>query len=641
MNHPGQDMRVQAAVPGENPIAIRRARLAVAGVALLYATAHLAWYGGTPLGGFPVLDGREILEMARQIAGGELPSEPCYRAPLYPALLALWILAGVPDLLLPDAARLSNLIAHVASVLLVFELARGIWGDWRAGLFAALLYALYPVALFYAGDPFDITLATALALAATLAAWRADERRSGGLALLASVLFALATLVRPNVLPCLAALWLWLLWRARGESGRWKLLPPALAGAALVLGAMGLVNLRLGGEFRVLPWQGSHALWDANGPGANGLFYQHTIPLPDLVPGTNPARVEAETLYCRERDCSAGIDRDDFARYWRQRWSDYARTEPGEVLGRLASKAWYLVNDYDQYNNKTYWVHKEWSPWLRWNPLGWGLLLALAAGALWMPASRPRARGLLVLLACSYAAGVLLYFASGRFRLPLASLLCVLAGGWVLVPAWWRASAAARARGGLLATTLVVGALAHWPVPAHLREGTVLEDWSLNASAALAAGDWRMAEDWAQKVIARTPDRSAAVALVCSARLHAWEAAPTEEMPTRAWLQDSLRFCEAGSGTSHRAAYNAGFFLAGLCRHGEAIRTWEALRASKLVGDLAGSALAGSLGPMTPEAQAVPGGLARLRAEDASSLSPGQRSLLAAVAGRQCTEALP
>ena len=52
---------------------LRRARLAVVGLTLLYATVHLAWYGTTPLGGFPVLDGREMLELARAIAAGELP----------------------------------------------------------------------------------------------------------------------------------------------------------------------------------------------------------------------------------------------------------------------------------------------------------------------------------------------------------------------------------------------------------------------------------------------------------------------------------------------------------------------------------------------------------------------------------------
>lgn len=628
-------MAVPAAISPDHEL--RRARLAVLGVGLLYASAHLAWYGSTPLGGFPVLDGREMLEMARQIAAGEVPAEPFYRAPLYPALIALWILAGVPDGLLPDAARLLNLIAHLASVMLVFELARRAWDGWRAGLCAGLLYALYPVALFYAGDPFDITLATALALAATLAAWTAGERRSASAALLAAALYALAALARPNFLACLAAFGLWLLWLARAERGNWRLLPAALAGAVLVLVAMGLVNLRVGGEFRVLPWQGSHALWDANGPGANGLFYSHTIPIPDLVPGTNPARVEAETLYCRERDCASGIDIDAFSGYWRERMRDYALAHPGEVAERFATKAWYFVNDYDQYNNKTYWVHKDWSPWLRWNPLGWGLLLALAAGALCLPLP-PRMRALLLLVGAAYAASVLLYFVSGRFRLPLASLLCVLAGGWVLLPGWWRTQPR-RARLGLVAA-LLVGAIAHIPVPDHLREGTVIEDWALSASAALAAGDWRAAEDWAQKVIARTPDRTAAVALVCSARLHAWEASPSPELPPREWLEESLSWCAASSQSSHRAAYNATFFLAGLCRHPEAIGVWKALRESRLVGELARNALE-SAGIRSLKADDKVAGILEVMRAPAAERKPGLKSMLTAIDRGHCSPPTP
>lgn len=614
---------------------LRRARLAVIGLTVLYATAHLAWYGSTPFGGFPVLDGREMLELARAIAAGDLPHEPFYRAPLYPALVSLFVLAGVPEGLLPDAARLLNLVAHLGSALLVFELARRVWADLRAGVLAGLLYGLYPVALHFAGDPLDITLATTLALAATLCAWHSAERGSGAQAFAAAALYALAALARPNFLLCLPALLLWLAWVAHGHRPSLRLLPAALAGALVVLLAMGGVNRAVGGEFRLLPWQGSHGLWDANGPGANGLFYSHTVPIPDLVPGTNPARAEAEILYCRDRPCSGPIDIDDFSDYWSQRIREHALAHPREVLGILAGKAWYLINNYEQYNNKTYWFHKARAPWLRWNPLGWGVLLALAAGALWLP-MQPRAKPLLLAVIAFYAGSLLLYFVSARFRLPLAPLLCVLAGGWSLVLVrWHQAQTPARERLAPLGLTLGVAAIALVPAPEHLRQGTVSEDWALLASASLHAGDWRAAEDWAMKVIERTPGRTAAVALVCSARLHAWEAAPTADLPPRAWLEESLRWCQNASQSSHRAAYNATFFLAGLCRHDEAYRTWRELRESKLVGELARNALEATTGAGLAAGDAVVG-LLELKRSGGKTEKPGLQSIWQAVNRETC-----
>jgi hypothetical protein len=44
-------------------------------------------------------------------------------------------------------------------------------------------------------------------------------------------------------------------------------------------------------------------------------------------------------------------------------------------LGQLGRKVYALLNDWEQYNNKTYAFHQARSPWLRWNPLSWGVLL--------------------------------------------------------------------------------------------------------------------------------------------------------------------------------------------------------------------------------------------------------------------------
>lgn len=615
----------------------RTARLLVIATALLYGAAHLAWYGTTPLGGFPVLDGREILELAKNIAAGTLPAEPFYRAPLYPAVIALLIKLGVTEAFLPDAARLLNLLAHVVSATLVFELSRRVFADLRAGVLGGLMYALYPVALHFAGDPLDITLATTLALAATLAAWIAWERTSVRAAALAAVLLALAALARPNFLLCLPALLFWfalIAWRNRSAL---RLVVAAVLGSALVLGSMGMVNLIVGKQFRLLPWQGSHAIWDANGPGVTGLFYQHTIAIPDLVPGTNPARAEAEILYCRDRPCADGIDIDNFQAYWRGRWIDYVVAHPGEWLRLMTSKTWYLLNNYEQYNNKTYWFHKDRAPWLRWNPLGWAVILALAGGAIWLP-MRPRARQLFLLLVGTYACGLLLYFVSARFRVPMAGWLCVLAGGWATLITHWRQSPSGPPTAvfaGMI-TAVVVAATAAVPVAESLRQGTVTEDWALVASASLAAGKWQEAEQWAQKVIERNPERTVAIALVCSARLYAWEQSPTDARPPREWLEQSLAYCTAGSSGSDRATYNAAFFQAGLCRHEDAVQTWVRLRDSKLVGELSRNALA-AVGRAPARADDALVGIAEMKSKATAQLLPGQRSILDAINAVGCS----
>lgn len=612
---------------------LRRHRLALMGLALIYAVGHLAWYGTTPMGGFPVLDGREIIEMAKAMSTNQLPAEPFYRAPLYPALLALLLALGWPEPGLPDAARLVNLIAHLASVLMVFELARRVWRSTGAGQIAGCLFALYPVLLHFAGDPFDVTLASSLAIGATLAAWLAIEHARPRMAALAGVLMALAVTARPHFTACLPLLMLALPLLAQHR--RWQMAAAAFAGIALILVVMGSVNFSIGGQFRVLPWQGSHGLWDGNGAGADGLSYRHSIPIPDLGPGVNPARYEAEVVFCRELDCAGRFDIDAFADYWREKTIQHVVAHPREWLQLMGTKLRYLVNQYEQYNNKTYWVHKERSPWLRHNPLGWAIVLALAVGALCFPMPA-QARWLLLGLIAAYSVSLLLYFVGDRFRVSLVGWLCVLSGGWAgVLPQRQALRTSNRRLGGGAIAALLTFTVAAWPVSTQMRERTVSMDWVLLSEAALSAGDWREGGDWAQRVLALDPSRSQAYTLVCMARFTAWETADDDQLPPEVWLVESLRYCQVGAGGSDRAGYHSFYFLTALCRRAEATEVLGQLQHSALVAGDARDALE-AMGELEPEPGELPGALRRMQSLPPATLRPGLRSILMAIESRQC-----
>jgi len=105
--------------------------------------------------------------------------------------------------------------------------------------------------------------------------------------------------------------------------------------------------------------------------------------------------------------------------------------DPSRWLGLMGRKVAYLFNDWEQYNNLSYGYQKARFTFLRFNPLGWGCLLLGAFGGLWMgwPRMERSRAGAVALLLLAYAAGLLLFFVSARFRLPLAPLLCVFCGG--------------------------------------------------------------------------------------------------------------------------------------------------------------------------------------------------------------------
>lgn len=514
------------AVPAKSGLA--RLGVWVALAVFVYGVGYLIWYLGTPLGQAPQLDGRENLELAKQIAIGALPHELFYRAMVYPAVLAVPLLLGWPASWLPVLAAVGGLLCHFTATLAVARLAARWWVGPSAGLAAALaaaLWGLNPVALFYAVDVLDVTPAMALFLWALV--WLSRPGGRGRESLAGGALLGLAVGMRPHFLPVVlvapvARAWLAGRWRPTGRDGL------AWVGAAVPLLAVGWAQWAWAGEFRVLPWQGAYNFYAANRRGANGRYYTQRVFLGDIAPGENPTRRESDLLYAQETQAQPPFAISAMEGYWHAQALGEIAENPVAWLELMGRKTYYLFNDFDQYNNKTYAWHQQESPWLRWNYLSWGILFVLMAGMLpaAMNADPDRRRVLagMMLVFAAYGAGVLLYYASGRFRLPLAPLLCVTAGGWAI----WRETLASRGRmlaaGGWM---LAAGLLTFSDFYSARDESTFIQDELLSANAAAETGADAQAYALAEQVLTRNPSRPDArrIALVSYFNL-AVESAP-------------------------------------------------------------------------------------------------------------------
>lgn len=498
-------------LPGNIDLSSFHLRLIVFALVTAYTGGFLLWYSSTALGLAPVLDGREQLELATRIAHGTLPVEPYYRAALYPSLVAWLIEAGVTAQQLPFAARLLNGVLHLLSTALVWMLTMRVWRRSGAAALAALLFGMNPVVQHFAADPLDLTLAMTFMLGGILAGLRAltGEVVDRVALVCAALLLTSAMLARPQMLLLLPVLLGLMLARAEGRRLlHWALLPMVVLAAL-----MGLANVQISGDFRILPWQGAYNLWAANGPDANGRYFTQREKIAVYVEGSNPARVESERLYQRDNP-GAPTDYASMSRYWHQRTVDYVLSTPKAWLRLVASKAWYLLNNFEQYDIKTYDFHKARSPWLRYNPLGWSWLLAAAVAALVMH-SHNRVARTIVLYALAYGSGLLLSYVSARFRLPLVPLLAVLAGG-VLARVerriMWR---------GALSAALVLAVSRQAMAPGEA-ERTFLQDHLLSARAALTLGFYDEALSDVRQALAIAPRDATARELLCVTSFNAW-----------------------------------------------------------------------------------------------------------------------
>lgn len=517
--------------------------LLIATAVVWVAFGHWLSFVSSPLGQSPVLDARENLVWAERIAAGDLPAEPFYRAPGYPAVLAAldWLTGGVP---LPVIGSFFGLLLHLLNAGLVAGIASRLWNSRRAAWLAGAIYGLYPVSLYFAVQLFDITLGISLFLGAVLAMTGRKPSAHGGRVgeVSAGILLGLAVLVRPHfLLPALALPVGILLWptvakvAGRGGPGAevlcygrrhsaFGLRSAARVGIPLLalLLLQGLLNLGHGGEFRILPWQGAYNLYTANKTDANGRYFVQSVYFDKLPPGQNPTRRESELLYGRESGEQPPFGIRAMNTHWRNRTLAEVSEDPLAWLGLLGRKIVFLLNDWEQYNNLSYGFHKERAPWLRWNPLGWALLLVFG-GVGWLAVLRGpqwrRTRGLVVLMqAAAYGLGVVLFFASARFRLPLVPVLAIGLGGLVpLAREFWEKR---DMRLGLVALVSGAGlALISFPDWLNARDtSTYVQDEILLATAAMEVGDDRLALEQAEHALVRDPSRPDAMRLAMASR---------------------------------------------------------------------------------------------------------------------------
>ncbi len=492
----------------------------------LYSLAQLWWYLDTPLGKSPVLDGQENLLLAQKIADGTLEKAPFFRAMLYPATLAF----------LPLGHSLLGLICHLANTLLAAKLAKQFWKSEQAGLLAAALAGFNPVLLHFAFDPLDTTLAITFFLAA-LATLQSSQLNKRVLPIAsAGLLIALATLTRPHFLLTIFAIATLLVFGYIKKRVSLTRLSAFAAGVLIPFLAIGFVQQNHSGNFRIMPTQGAYNLWVSNSPSANGLYYRQTLSFHSLETHENPNQVEGRLLYEQAHGKPGTIEERNS--YWKSRTIHSVQESPLRWIKLEAFKLYASLNNFEQYNNKTYSFHKNLSPYLRYNPIGWGVLLIIASfctATLWRQIKSELTPLLLVSL--SILVGLLIFMASARFRLPLVPLVSVLAAGLPVVIPVFKASSWMTRRNGLIAASIAT-LIAFTQFSEIASTKTYLQDSLLLADASAKIGDDTSAIKWANNTLKQAPNHQQALRIKLISLYN--QIATGESNPDHALWQDLL-----------------------------------------------------------------------------------------------------
>ena len=202
-----------------------------------------AWVGYAAREPQTLIDPSFYSFFAERIADGHgytlFNDEPtAYYPPGYPMALGalVWLVRLLPGgYHLPTVVGVFNLVLGVATIWLVYEVARRAFDDENVGLVAAAVLALWPNVIFHTAVALTETLFNCLLLAALLlVVWRRwDERPGVGRLVAFGLVLGASVMVRPIsilVLPALA--WVWL--RRTDWGWRWAAGRIAIAGVATI-----------------------------------------------------------------------------------------------------------------------------------------------------------------------------------------------------------------------------------------------------------------------------------------------------------------------------------------------------------------------------------------------------------------------
>jgi 4-amino-4-deoxy-L-arabinose transferase-like glycosyltransferase len=469
--------------PGRGTALRVRLLLAVLGLGLGLRVANLIDISDSPYFARPVVDGRVYDQWALAIIGSaESPQAeaaangPFYQDPLYPYFLALiYTVFGHSYW----AVYLLQLALALLLLLLVYDTARRLF-DWRAGIAAAAMAALYKPFIFYESQIEKTALAIFLTALFLWLFVRATSRKpqaggrqtdigyllwpfAGGIAL------GLAALTRANTLIFAPLLSLALVLKPQVASRRLRIGAAAagLLGVLLVIAPVSIRNSVLAREFTLTTTQAGQNLYIGNSP--YNTTGQYRAPL--WVRPSPEFEQQDFAAYAR-RAANRELSPGQVSRFYVRAALDWAKTRPGAFARLLWRKTVLYFNIYEVPDNQDIYFFSRYSWVLRLPLLSFGVVFGLGCAAMILIA-RGLGRLSFVVFYFGYAASVIAFFIFSRYRIPALPALLPFAGAmlpWLAdsyrarsSPRAPRPAVPARLAGGL-ALSLAAFALTLYPV---------------------------------------------------------------------------------------------------------------------------------------------------------------------------------
>jgi tetratricopeptide (TPR) repeat protein len=457
------------------------------GITVLLRVVHIWNSRSNPTFWAPALDPGWYDQAAQDILQGHWGPFPLFRAPVYPALLAATYSVFGHDLV---AARMLNVVIQAITVWAILRVGQSYFSP-KAGIIAAALFAFNGMAIFYTNELLSVTTEM---LTASIIVWstlRLTRDLSPVTLILCGLSWGIAVITRPNALmiyPVVAVI-LWILSeRMVRREGRplldillQKLTPVLIwvAAAFVPILPLTLANWIEGGEPVLVATQGGVNFWIGNNPESSGIL--------SVLPGYGNAWTMEDAKLEAESELHRPVGQGELSKYFYAKGWNYLRSDPLGGLQLMIRKTLVFFNRFEISNNKHIAYFAALSPWL---PsliyLDFGILMPLGVLGAWVLWRRSQVK-IIVALLLTYAASVILFFITTRFRMPAVPWMCLLsAAGLVWAVETLRQHSTSKQ---LLPLALLIPVtVIAWMNPWHMQEASLFWARYMEGNAYLKLG---------------------------------------------------------------------------------------------------------------------------------------------------------
>lgn len=378
----------------------------------------------------PIEDARRYDQWAQSIQNDWLQLEepfyegPFFQAPLYPYVLALiYTLFGHSYL----AVRIIQFLVGSLSVVLIYFLGKKIFNP-TVGRLAAILASLYGTFIYFEGELLIPALILCVNLLMMLAVLSVLEKPGWWKWMGCGAILGFSAIARPNVLVFLGVLIPWMLVQLRRRSlsvGRSLVhVMGLLLGTVLVISPVTVRNYVAGKDFVPISSQGGVNFFIGNNRDSDGST--------PLISGTRASwwGISFDAVQLAEEAEGRPLKASQVSNYWFRRGLEFIRDEPGAALRLMLKKLALFWGGPEVANNKDIYFFSRWTSllgillwrWYIYCPFGLVAPLALVGmGLAWR--RRVSGSGLVALFIFSYMVGIVLFFVTARFRLPVVPFL--------------------------------------------------------------------------------------------------------------------------------------------------------------------------------------------------------------------------